>query len=226
VLADTQNGVTATNAVTDGLAQFHNTLWWDFTTASGNQTISNTATNLGRNTVTTNYWTDPALTNQIADPMLTSISRTNSGVLLDPRPKAGSPASSDYASAPAGLVSATYRGAFASGRDNWIADWTALSEYGIVTGAGGNNAAPVASAGPNPTTPNQPTAKLTASGNALTLTFSTQVGFSYQVQSATALTGQSSDWTDEGTAVAGTGSEVSRPVDQTGSSRFFRIKVQ
>src|SRR5881397_1722331 len=87
VLPDAQNGVTATQAVTNGYAQLHNTLWWDFTTGSGNQIISNTATNLGRNTVATNYWTDLSLTNQIADPMLTSISRTNSGALLDPRPQ-------------------------------------------------------------------------------------------------------------------------------------------
>ncbi len=63
----------------------------DFTTGSGNEIISNTATNLGRNTVATNYWTDLSLTNQIVDPMLTSISRTNSGAPLDPRPQAGQP---------------------------------------------------------------------------------------------------------------------------------------
>src|SRR4030095_7139663 len=79
ILLDTQNGNTATQAVTGGFAQLHNTLWWDFTTGQGNGVIDNTATNLGRNTVATNYWTDTSLTNQIANPQLISISRTNVG---------------------------------------------------------------------------------------------------------------------------------------------------
>src|SRR4029077_12112299 len=89
VFLDTQNGVTATQAVTGAYAQFHNTLWWDFVTGSGNGIISNTSTNLGRSSVATNYWTDLSLTNEITNPLLTSISRTNVGAFLDPRPKAG-----------------------------------------------------------------------------------------------------------------------------------------
>src|SRR6185503_14789212 len=115
ILPDTQNGVTATQAVTGGYAQLHNTLWWDFTTGSGNGIIGNTATNLGRNTVATNYWTDLSLNNQIVNPLLTSISRTNIGPFLDPRPQSGSPAYSNIATAPAGLTQAGYQGAFGSG---------------------------------------------------------------------------------------------------------------
>jgi hypothetical protein len=79
----------------DGIIANHR----DFVTGSGNQTISNTATNLGRNTVATNYWTDLSLNNEISDPMLMNISRTNVGALLDPRPQANSPALLNYAKA-------------------------------------------------------------------------------------------------------------------------------
>jgi len=68
ILLDTQNGVTATQAVTGAYAQFHNTMWWDFVTGSGNGIINNTATNLGRNTVATNYWIDPSLTIKSSTP--------------------------------------------------------------------------------------------------------------------------------------------------------------
>ena len=105
----------------------------------GRGIIENTATNLGRNTVTTNYWTDASLTNDIANPLLNSISRNNLGAFLDPRPAARGPATSDFAAAPSGLVAANYRGAFGPGRANWASDWTALSEYGVMGGAGGAN---------------------------------------------------------------------------------------
>src|SRR5436190_20689548 len=42
VLLDTQQGITATQAVTGGYAEFNNTGWWDVVTGSGNQIISNT----------------------------------------------------------------------------------------------------------------------------------------------------------------------------------------
>ncbi|HTD65952.1 MAG TPA: hypothetical protein VK846_05410, partial [Candidatus Limnocylindria bacterium] len=139
VLLDSAQGIVATQAVTGGFAQLHNTLWWDFVTGSGSGNIDNTATNLGRFTVATNYWTDLSLTNQIANPLLISISRTNVGAALDPRPAAGSPALNDYAATPGGgfLTPTTYRGAFGP-NDLWIANWTALAEYGIIAPAAQN----------------------------------------------------------------------------------------
>lgn len=92
VQLEAQGGLPATNCVSEGLAQFHNTLWWGFVTGSGSTVVDNSIANLGRNTLATNYWTDASLTNQIANPLLTSISRTNAGVYLDPRPAPGSPA--------------------------------------------------------------------------------------------------------------------------------------
>ncbi|HMJ64699.1 MAG TPA: hypothetical protein VK615_05055, partial [Candidatus Binatia bacterium] len=173
VFIDTQNGVTATQAVTGGYAQLHNTLWWDFTAGSGATNISNTITNLGRNTVATNYWSDASLSNQIVNPMLTSISRTNDGSkYLDPRPAPGSPAYSGAASTPTSLIAANYQGAFGPGRSDWASDWTALSEYGIIRGAGGIN--PLNIAGPVP--PNRPTLGVVHNGANLDITFPTQTG--------------------------------------------------
>ncbi len=222
VLADTQNGVTATQAVTQAFTQFHNTLWWDFTTGSGNGIISNTATNLGRNTVTTNYWTDLSLTNEIANPMLTSISRTNSGTLLDPRPKAGSPAGSNYAAAPSGLTAANYRGAFGAGRNNWASDWTALSAYGILTGAGGDN--PIERAAV--VLPLQPQLRISDSGARVSIAFTGQAGVTYQLQAAASLTGQASDWADRGIPLTGTGGDLSVSVLKSGAQGFFRVVVK
>jgi hypothetical protein len=221
VFLDTQNGVTATN---NGLAQLHNTLWWNFTIGSGNTNISNTATNLGRNTSATNYWTDLSLTNQIANPQLIGISRTNVGTAyLDPRPKAGSPAYSGYSAAPAGYATANYVGAFGPDRGNWASDWTALSEYGIMGGAGGNNGA-IATASVV-LTPNKPVLVPAKSGGNLNVLYLTQSGFSYQLQSTTNLVG-TIVWADEGGAVAGTGGTVTSTVPAAASIKLFRVKVQ
>jgi hypothetical protein len=219
---DTQNGITATQAVTGGYAQLHNTLWWDFTTGSGNGIIDNTATNLSRNTVASNYWTDTSLGNQIVNPLLTSISRTNFGKFLDPRPKTGSPAESNYATTPSGLTSAAYIGAFGTGRDNWVADWTALSEYGIVGGAGGKNPVKVAAAVVN--VPTAPALGSTLNGGNLDILFTTQTGFSYQLQSSTNLS--TSAWADEGSPTPGTGGTVTSAVPATASEKYFRVKAQ
>ncbi len=222
VLPDTQNGVTATQAVTGGYARLHNTLWWDLTTGSGNQIIDNTATNLGRNTVATNYWTDPSLTNQIANPMLTSISRTNAGVFLDPRPKAGSPAYSDYATVPNDgfLTPVNYRGAFASGRGNWIADWTALGEYGIVTGEGGVIPKAVATA----TAPASPLLSASIVGGNLRIVTPSQPGFTYQLESRPDF---DTDWSDDGSSQPGTGGDLTfNPTVSGTGAEFFRIRMQ
>jgi hypothetical protein len=179
---------------------------------------------LGGGTLATNYFADVTLTNQIANPLLTSISRTNSGVFLDPRPKAGSPASSDYAVAPNGLTTANYRGAFAPNRSNWAADWTALSEYGIMGGAGGNN--PQIATASVALTPDQPVINPGINGGNLDFVFTTQTGFSYQLQSTTNLAAAPVVWADEGSAIAGSGSTVTSTVPASGAIKFFRMKVQ
>jgi hypothetical protein len=89
---DVRNGVNGAVSVTNGYAQFQNNLWWGFVTGSGSGNVNNSITNLSRDTVASVYWTDASKTNLIVDPQLTSISRTNVGTTLDPRPKTGSPA--------------------------------------------------------------------------------------------------------------------------------------
>ena len=224
VLADTQNGVIANQAITNGYAQLHNTLWWNFTAGSGSTNISNTITNLGRNTVATNYWNDTTLTNQIANPQLVGISRTNVGTLLDPRPQAGSVASSNSAATPANLTAANYRGAFGPGRGNWAADWTALSEYGITGGAGGVNLA--ASSAAVVVTPNQPFLAASKNGGNLNIVFTSQSGVTYQLQSTTNLGTTPIVWTDEGSTIPGTGGSLTSSVPTSASVKLFRVKAQ
>ena len=223
ILLDTQNGVTATQAVTGGYAQFHNTLWWDFVTGSGNGIIDNTATNLGRNTVATNYWTDLSLSNQIINPLLTSISRTNVGAFLDPRPKSGSPAYSSYAATPNGFTSAGYQGAFGSGRSDWTSDWTALSEYSIVGGAGGFNPQPAT--GTIVVGPTQPILLPVRNGSNLDILLATQVGFSYQLQSTTNLLDVPINWVDENSPILGTGGTVTFTVPAAVDLKYFRVRT-
>ncbi|TAL01690.1 MAG: hypothetical protein EPO07_08095 [Verrucomicrobia bacterium] len=213
VLLDTQNGVTATQAVTGAYAQLHNTLWWGFTRGSGSTIIDNTITNLGRNTLATNFWTDTSLTNEISDPLLASISRTNSGVYLDPRPAAGSPAANNFASVPSGLTTASCRGAFASGRGNWAADWTALSEYGVMGGAGGINPLSVGATAATPP-PNAVTLSLTPSGANVIISFTSQAGYTYTLESTTVLP---SGW------ATATGVTPSNPQTGTGGTLTFTV---
>jgi hypothetical protein len=226
VLVDTQNGVTATNAVTGGFAQFHNTLWWDFVTGSGNGIISNTATNLGRNTVATNYWTDTSLANQIANPLLTSISRTNVGAFLDPRPRAGSPAHANSAATPNDgfLTPASYQGAFDSSRNQWISDWTALSEYSVVGGAGGVNPQKVVAV--VGAVPNRPVLLSSRNGSTVNIVFATQPGFSYQLQSATNLSEAPIKWGNEGGVIPGTGNAATSSVPVSAAYKFLRVIAQ
>ncbi len=217
---DARNGSNGATSVTNAYAQFHNTLWWGFVTGSGSGVVDNSITNLSRSTVASTYWTDVSLVNQIANPLLGSISRTNNGAFLDPRPSAGSPAFADSAAVPSGYEQANYRGAFGPGRSNWAAGWTALSEYGILTGSGGG-----VLVGTVPVTPNQPIAMGTLNGANIEVTFATQAGVSYQLQSATSLTTPVS-WVSEGTAVVGNGGSVTLSVPTTGSAKFLIVRAQ
>jgi hypothetical protein len=222
IVLDTQNGNTATQSVLNGYAQLRNTLWWDFVTGSATANINNTATNLGRFSLATNYWTDTTLTNLIANPQLTHITRTNVGKLLDPRPKAGSPAwdPANVGAAPGSLTAAGYIGAF--GSVNWASDWTALGEYGILTGSGGGNPRTVSVAAP---TPGQPTLAFAPGVGLITISFASQSGVNYQLQSATNLTGLPGGWANEGAAQPGTGGVLSFTPATAGAAKFFRVIV-
>ena len=219
---DTRNGVNGATSVTNGYAVFRNNLWWGFVTGSGSQNVNNTATNLGRFTVATNYWSDTTLTNLLVDPQLTSISRTNAGAaLLDPRPKTGSPAlnAANVRSVPANLTPVSYLGAF--GAVNWASDWTALNEYYIITGAGGGNPSALVT----PPTPGQPTLAVSSGGGTLQISFISQSGVNYQLQTATSVTGLPGAWGNSGAPVPGTGGILTFTPPISGGFSVFRVIV-
>ncbi|MGC3959963.1 MAG: hypothetical protein QM813_19165 [Verrucomicrobiota bacterium] len=224
---ETQGGLPATNCVSEGLAQLHNTLWWGFVSGSGSGLVDNTITNLGRNTLATNYWTDTSLVNQIADPLLVSISRTNDGTFLDPRPAANSPAASDYAPVPSGLTPANYRGAFAPGRGNWAADWTCLSEYSIMGGAGGNNPSTIVTTPVVPPAPTAVSLTITPNGANVDISFTSQAGYTYTLESSASLNPVS--WSSTTSVIpanpqVGTGGPLTFTVPATGDL-YLQVKA-
>jgi hypothetical protein len=184
--------------------------------------VDNSIGNLARGTVASNYWTDTSLTNQIVDPLLGGISRSNFVTFLDPRPKAGSPALTGSASTPGGLTPVSYRGAFAAGRGNWAADWTALNGYYILSGAGGINPLPYTPSGSVATPPTPFTLTKSPSGSSLLVTYPSQTGFSYQLRSATNLN-PPAVWVDEGGPLAGTGGTLTNIVPTSGTQKFLRV---
>lgn len=220
---DTRQGVNAAVSVTNGFAQFHNTLWWGFVTGSGSGVVDNSIANLARNTVASNYWTDTSLTNLIADPLLMGISRSNFVTILDPRPANGSPAYSSYAPAPGGWKSVAYVGAFGAGRGNWAADWTALNEYNVLSGAGGIN--PFAAASAAVVLPDAVTISLALAGANVIVTHPSQTGYNYQLLSATNLTPPVT-WANEGAAQPGTGGTLTNTVPASGPGKFLRVLAQ
>ncbi len=101
-------------------------LWWGFAQPVFTNLLFTTAANRNETNV---------------NPLLRGISR-EAGRGLDPRPATGSPALSSQRTAPAqaGYLPVAYKGAFATG--NWAADWTAISDYRILSADGGMNPMP------------------------------------------------------------------------------------
>jgi hypothetical protein len=142
--------------------------------------------------------------------LLGGISYTNNGG-LDPRPQVGSPAlSGALAGAP---VATSYRGAF-SPTDNWANGWTALAMLGYL------NTNAVATPPPS-----SPTLGSSYSSGTLTVSSSSQAGYSYQLQGTGALTPPVA-WTNIGSAVTGTGSTLNFPVPTAATNGFFRVLAQ
>ncbi len=124
VSIDAKSGLHLTN----GILKFENNLWFGFT-------AGNTVANL--NVLNSDVlFTDTTRSNLIADPMLMGISRSATG-MLDPRPQSASPALAGLAKTlpvDGFLTPVNFVGAF--GSQNWAADWTALSAYGVLSTAG------------------------------------------------------------------------------------------
>lgn len=157
-------------------------------------------------------YTDAARNNTLQNPLLTSISYTNQG-LLNPRPMPGSPALTNVAAQGSSLDTTTYRGAFNT-NDTWHLTWTALSQLGML----GTNS-------PSLPPPSSPTITTVSGSGSLTFSFTSQSGYSYQLQATPVLNPPA--WTNIGSAIIGNGGVQSFPaVISTNASEFFRILAQ
>jgi hypothetical protein len=206
--------------LTNGMLNFANNLWYGFTGGAD----PNSPTNLAITPQALVLFTDASRSNLIVSPQLISISRTNNGG-LDPRPAPGSPALSGLARAVPNngfYDSVDYVGAF--GSVNWAADWTAIGCYGVMTGAGAGVPRP---GGVTPPPPTPPTLSVAQSGGMLTISFLSEAGVSYQVQSATVLLNAATVWTNEGSPLTGTGSTLtySATIGAT-DQKFYQVQAQ
>jgi len=199
-----------------GDADLRNNLWWGFTGGSNPNSMTNICT-------TTNaqiLFTDLSRSNSIVNPLLRGIGRLDNG-MLDPRPQTGSPALTGGLTPPNdGFYAQTsHRGAFNT--VNWAADWTALAEYRILNGAGGG----VPTATVNVPAIVAPTLSFVTSGGSITLECASQIGRTYQLQSADSL-GTLPGWNNIGAPVAGTGANINfvQPIGATNA--FYQIMVQ
>lgn len=142
--------------------------------------------------------------------LLGGVSYTNNAG-LDPRPQTGSALFSNVAAgAP---VSVSYRGAFSGASDNWADGWTALSDYGYLK--------------PAAVVPGQgPTLVATRVGGNLVISFLSQVGRQYRLETSSDLETWLEVGGSAGSAV-GTGENVSLTMNTSASARaFFRIKSE
>jgi hypothetical protein len=176
-----------------GLLDLRDNIFWDFALALPGSANSDV------------LFTDAARNNANVDPMLAGISRSNDG-MLDPRPKAGSPALSTSRTPPADgfYTPAAYKGAF--NKANW-ATWTFLAKAGVLTMDAGSE------------DPAAPVLSVMANGGQVMVTFTGAVGVSYQLQSSSALAG----WVDSGAAQIGAGSQITLAAPVEAGNKFFRV---
>ena len=205
-----------TNFLNSGSLDLRNNLWWGF----GNSANGNTVTNLVIDNGSV-LFTDSARSNQIVNPLLRGISRIQDGG-LDPRPQPGSPAlTGGRTPTNSFYTQVNYQGAFQT--LNWASDWTALSEYHVLNSAGGGVPVPTSGLA----VPNQLSVSTRIVGGNIELSFPSQAGFAYHAQSATSLTGSPLDWSDEGSAQAGTGLTLTYNAPLSAATKkFFRVRVQ
>jgi hypothetical protein len=159
-------------------------------------------------------FTDAARANTVQAALLGGVSYTNN-LGLNPRPQAGSPALSNVLPQGAGLTPTTYRGAFAP-NDQWAHKWTAIYDMGYLQGV---------YVPPTGGTPDPVDLEILVNGNSVTVSFVGVAGVNYQVQSATAMTGSPSDWSDIGSPLSGAG-PLSYNTTTAGDAKFFRVVSQ
>ncbi len=191
--------------LTNGLIKIDNNLWWGFA-----RPVAETPN------AQVYLFEDTSKSNLILNPMLRSISRTNDGK-LDPRPALDSPAFITTILPPNdGFYDlAPFKGAFA--KVNWAANWTALSQYGILTTEGANQGTPL-----------RPNLVISLSGSEIVVACPTQRGYTYTLESAPTLFGP---WAETPGVIPnnpqiGTGNTITFVVPNTGTATFFRILVR
>ena len=137
---DRASGLDSRQRMADGQLALANNIWWDF--GAGNEL------NAGANGFirATDDAEDPMAqflidhlvnnSNTIENPLLRGIDRIGANG-LDPRPEFGGPAYQNVAEpTDSYFKNVPYKGAF--GGTIWLAEWTALEEYGFLTDAGPN----------------------------------------------------------------------------------------
>lgn len=211
------NGVRITDArsgsfLTNGTLNIADNIWWNFATNGVAVNVAGSGAGL--------LFSDASRSNTVENPMLNGISRSANGG-LDPRPAAGSPAFSGARSTPSDgfYTPAAYKGAFNG--VNWATDWTALGERNVITTSG----AGVPAAFVPGIVVVAPTLGLSASGGNLTISFASQSGVSYRLQSTEDLSGTVT-WANEGAAVAGTGGTLTFTTATGATAKFYQVIVE
>jgi hypothetical protein len=128
-IEDLESGEDSRARLEVGDLEYTHNIWYNF---------KDGVADAANNQFTLDYLTDAANNNKVADPMLMSVSRIEDGG-LDPRPKAGSPALTDYKMPPNdGFYSQVdYAGAFGP-HELWVQNWTFLYEAGYTPQVGEN----------------------------------------------------------------------------------------
>jgi len=215
------SGSDAMNTRSEYYGSIHNSVIMEF---QGRDQVSSVPTYNG--TVTHNQFFGNVGGNGIVDlannafgnPQLTGVDRGQSE-LLDPRPAVGSPVFTGFKTPPADgfFINAPYKGA---SRDAlWFQDWTAMADNLHLAPARKVIVVDV------PASATETTIVFGAVGNTLQMSVATVNGKTYQLQSATVLTGSPLDWSNEGAAVAGDGTTKSFNQTISGSDKYFRIQV-
>jgi len=198
--------------LTNGLLDLRNNLWWNFAANGAPVAVAETPQ-------AQVLFSEASRSNVVVDPMLRSISRTADNG-LDPRPQPGSPALTSSRVAPNNgfYTAVAYQGAFND--VNWASGWTALGEYGILTGAGGRVEVP-ASGG---TVPVAPDLAATVSGGNISIAWAGQAGVTYTVLSSANIATPLASWTTEGT-FSGVGPHNFTAAAGSGN-KFFVVAAQ
>jgi hypothetical protein len=212
VRVDTKSAV----FLNDGTLDIRDNIWWNFATNGVPMpSIVETGTS-GSSSDALVLFSDSARSNEVVNPILRGISRTNN-YQLDPRPQVGSPALAAHRSTPNDgfFCDAPYKGAFST--VNWATDWTYLGERSFISASGAG--VPRCTTGPTPCS--SPALTIALSDGNVTVSFTSQAAFSYQVESTTDIAGA---WGNEGAALNGTGGNLSYTTAAGGPQRFFRVR--